>query len=125
MGNEVKKYNLDWLKPCPFCGGTARIKRFKKRTVKSPVSGIDIEIPAGWAIGCSTSDCILYFDDIVGNCPRLMFYAKYGNEAVKAWNRRPELIISIPKMASVRTEMVNQIESARKGLITAPTIEIK
>lgn len=90
MGNEVKKYNLDWLKPCPFCGGEARIKRFKKRTVKSPVSGRDIELPAGWAIGCSTPDCILYFEDIVGNCPRLMFYPKYGNEAVKAWNRRPK-----------------------------------
>ena len=124
MGNEVKKYNLDWLKPCPFCGAEARIKRFRKRTIKSPVTGTDIEIPAGWAIGCSTPDCILFFDDISGNA-KLLFYAKFGKEAVEAWNRRPELIISIPKMASVKTGMVNQIESARKGLITAPMIEIK
>jgi hypothetical protein len=55
----------------------------------------------------------------------LFFRETSAERIAEKWNKRPELIISIPKMASVKTAMFNQIESARKGLTTAPTIEIK
>ena len=78
------------LKPCPFCGGKARIVYKRGRTVTNPLGEIK-KIPVGggfYTIGCETFDCILYYSDIT-NQARLMFTAKTKDLIIKRWNRRP------------------------------------
>lgn len=127
------------LKPCPFCGGKANIYEYTKAEAKDLVMRMHygenekkeaiehvMKMPVDtWAIiGCETKDCILYANK-KKHMSSLFFRETSAERIAEKWNKRPELIISIPKMASVKTEMFNQIESARKGLITAPMIEIK
>lgn len=127
------------LKPCPFCGGKANVYEYTKAEAKNLVmrmhygenekkEAIDhvMEMPVDtWAIiGCETEDCILYANK-KKHMSSLFFRETSAERIAEKWNKRPELIISIPKMASVKTKMFNQIESTRKGLITAPIIEIK
>lgn len=127
------------LKPCPFCGGKANVYEYTKAEAKDLVMRMHygenekkeaiehvMKMPVDtWAIiGCETKDCILYANK-KKHMSSLFFRETSAERIAEKWNKRPELIISIPKMASVKTEMFNQIESARKGLITAPMIEIK
>ena len=127
------------LKPCPFCGGKANVYEYTKAEARDLVMRMHygenekkeaiehvMKMPVDtWAIiGCETKDCILYANK-KAHVSSLFFRETNAERLAEKWNRRPELIISIPKMASVKTEMVKQIESARKGLITAPMIEIK
>lgn len=134
----MAKIKID-LKPCPFCGGKANIYEYTKAEAKDLVMKMHygeteqkeaieqvMKMPVDtWAIiGCETKDCILYANK-KKHVSSLFFRETSAERIAEKWNKRPELIISIPKMASVKTAMFNQIESARKGLITAPTIEIK
>ena len=134
----MAKIKID-LKPCPFCGGKANVYEYTKAEAKDRVMKMHygeteqkeaieyvMKMPTDtWAIiGCETKGCILYANK-KAHVSSLFFRETSAERIAEKWNRRPELIISIPKMASVKTEMVKQIESARKGLITAPTIEIK
>ncbi len=127
------------LKPCPFCGGKANVYEYTRAEAKDLVMKMHygenekkeaiqqvMKMPVDtWAIiGCETEDCILYANK-KKHVSSLFFRETSAERIAEKWNKRPELIISIPKMASVKTAMVNQIESARKGLITAPMIEIK
>lgn len=127
------------LKPCPFCGGKANVYEYTKAEAKDLVMKMHygeteqkevieqvMKMPVDtWAIiGCETKDCILYANK-KKHVSSLFFRETSAERIAEKWNKRPELIISIPKMASVKSAMFNQIESARKGLITAPTIEIK
>jgi len=127
------------LKPCPFCGGKANVYEYTKAEAKDLVMKMHygenekkeaiqqvMKMPVDtWAIiGCETEDCILYANK-KKHVSSLFFRETSAERIAEKWNKRPELIISIPKMASVKTAMFNQIESARKGLITAPMIEIK
>lgn len=132
------KIKID-LKPCPFCGGKANVYEYTRAEAKDLVMKMHygenekkeaiqqvMKMPVDtWAIiGCETEDCILYANK-KKHVSSLFFRETSAERIAEKWNKRPELIISIPKMASVKTAMFNQIESARKGLITAPTIEIK
>lgn len=134
----MAKIKID-LKPCPFCGGKANVYEYTKAEAKDLVMKMHygeteqkeaieqvMKMPVDtWAIiGCETKDCILYANK-KKHVSSLFFRETSAERIAEKWNKRPELIISIPKMASVKTAMFNQIESARKGLITAPTIEIK
>lgn len=134
----MAKAKID-LKPCPFCGGKANVYEYTRAEAKDLVMKMHygenekkeaiqqvMKMPVDtWAIiGCETEDCILYANK-KKHVSSLFFRETSAERIAKKWNKRPELIISIPKMASVKTAMFNQIESARKGLITAPTIEIK
>lgn len=134
----MAKAKID-LKPCPFCGGKANVYEYTKAEAKDLVMKMHygeteqkeaieqvMKIPVDtWAIiGCETKDCILYANK-KKHVSSLFFRETSAERIAEKWNKRPELIISIPKMARVKTEMFNQIESARKGLITAPMIEIK
>lgn len=127
------------LKPCPFCGGKANVYEYTRAEAKDLVMKMHygknekkeviqqvMKMPVDtWAIiGCETEDCILYANK-KKHVSSLFFRETSAERIAEKWNKRPELIISIPKMARVKTEMFNQIESARKGLITAPMIEIK
>ena len=134
----MAKAKID-LKPCPFCGGKANVYEYTRAEAKDLVMKMHygenekkeaiqqvMKMPVDtWAIiGCETEDCILYANK-KKHASSLFFRETSAERIAEKWNKRPELIISIPKMASVKTAMFNQIESARKGLITAPTIEIK
>ena len=134
----MAKAKID-LKPCPFCGGKANVYEYTRAEAKDLVMKMHygenekkeaiqqvMKMPVDtWAIiGCETEDCILYANK-KKHVSSLFFRETSSERIAEKWNKRPELIISIPKMASVKTAMFNQIESARKGLITAPTIEIK
>ncbi len=134
----MEKAKID-LKPCPFCGGKANVYEYTRAEAKDLVMKMHygenekkeaiqhvMKMPVDtWAIiGCETKDCILYANK-KKHVSSLFFRETSAERIAEKWNKRPELIISIPKMARVKTEMFNQIESARKGLITAPMIEIK
>lgn len=134
----MAKIKID-LKPCPFCGGKANVYEYTKAEVKDLVMKMHygeteqkeaieqvMKMPVDtWAIiGCETKDCILYANK-KKHVSSLFFRETSAERIAEKWNKRPELIISIPKMASVKTAMFNQIESTRNQSNTAPTIEIK
>ena len=73
------------LKPCPFCGSSARVLKMQAELK----GGEKIDVIG---LGCSDPDCIL-FADIDTHTVRLMFRAaneEAGSTLVNRWNRRPE-----------------------------------
>ena len=134
----MAKAKID-LKPCPFCGGKANIYEYTKAEAKDLVMRMHygenekkeaiqqvMKMPVDtWAIiGCETEDCILYANK-KKHVSSLFFRETSAERIAEKWNKRPELIISIPSDVCVRTEMLNQIENARAGIVTAPAIEIE
>lgn len=70
---------MEKLKPCPFCGGTGKIKAAKKDYI-------------GFTIWCECKKCCAKTD---GYCPDLKIedlaienIDSCRNAAIKAWNRR-------------------------------------
>ena len=78
------------LKPCPFCGGKARIVYKRVGTYTNAFGEIKKTSLKGgyYAVGCETIDCILYYSEIA-NQPRLMFTAGSKDLIIERWNRRP------------------------------------
>lgn len=127
------------LKSCPFCGGKANVYEYTKAEAKDLVMKMHygeteqkeaieqvMKMPVDtWAIiGCETEDCILYANK-KKHVSSLFFRETSAERIAEKWNKRPELIISIPKMASIRPGFLNQFENTRNQSNTAPTIEIK
>ena len=99
------------LKPCPFCGGKARIWELTKDEAKKQVlrwgergrtealSHIDKIPTERWAIiGCETKDCILYANKRQ-HLSSIIFRDTSAERIAEKWNRRPEinLVMTIPK----------------------------
>lgn len=77
------------LKPCPFCGGKARMVYKRARTFTNAFGETKkIPVKGGfYAVGCETIDCILYCSEL-RNQPRLMFTAGSKDIIIERWNRR-------------------------------------
>lgn len=78
------------LKPCPFCGGKARIVYKRSRTYTNAFGETKkTRLEGGYyTVGCETLDCILYYS-VINNQPRLMFVASSKDIIIERWNRRP------------------------------------
>ena len=77
------------LKPCPFCGGKARIVYKRGRTFTNALGELKHSPEGGfYAVGCETYDCILYYSELT-NQARLMFTAGSKDLIIERWNRRP------------------------------------
>ena len=78
------------LKPCPFCGGKARIVYKRGRTFTNALGELKkVPVEGGfYTVGCKTIDCILYYSEMA-NQPRLMFAASSKDIIIERWNRRP------------------------------------
>lgn len=77
------------LKPCPFCGGKAKLVSFPAGTEAS-CNGKEKYNPfsAGVVLmGCETEGCILHMD-IEAHKASLFFLFGSEDEAAKGWNRR-------------------------------------
>ena len=76
------------LKPCPFCGGKARL--WTRKCDK-----------AGYTIGCNNIECFLWIPDDV-KLRNLHYYAPcyvYKEDLIKAWNFRYDKIKQISAKA--------------------------
>lgn len=128
------------LKPCPFCGGKARLWELTKDEARKQVlrwgekerteafQHID-KIPVErWAIiGCETKDCILYANKRQ-HLSSIIFRDTSAERIAEKWNRRPEinLIMTIPKELHIPYHMGNALTNKRTdGMKIAPGIEIK
>lgn len=132
----MAKIKID-LKPCPFCGGKAilweltkdearkQVLRWGERERTEAFQHID-KIPVErWAIiGCETKNCILYANKRQ-HLSSIIFRDTSAERIAEKWNRRPQLIVSLPKMVSVKPGFLNQLENTIKRTSTAPKIEIK
>lgn len=83
------------LKPCPFCGGKAVMKEFKKTSIVPEFWDDASEerkhalnnLPDKWVmLGCNTKGCILYYDTS-GHTASLFFRGK-DKTIEERWNRR-------------------------------------
>lgn len=134
----MAKIKID-LKPCPFCGGKANIYEYTKTEAKDLVMKMHygetekkeaiehvMKMPVDtWAIiGCETKDCILYANK-KAHVSSLFFRETSAERIAEKWNKRPGLIVSIPKAVSIKTGILNQFENTINRPSTAPTIEIK
>ena len=134
----MRKTKIEF-KPCPFCGGKANVYEYTKAEAKDLVMKMHygetkqkeaieqvMKMPVDtWAIiGCETEGCILYANK-KKHVSSLFFRETSAERIAEKWNKRPELIISIPKMVSIRPGFLNQFENTRNQSNTAPTIEIK
>lgn len=72
------------LKPCPFCGTKAKIR---KGVVKFKNGKVKKTKKPSYFIGCSDPDCILYSDH---NSGRLFFAVSQDgiDFIIRRWNRR-------------------------------------
>ena len=71
------------LKPCPFCGGKAQIrvwKRSKNTYTLNPDRFIKIKLPSKYFVECSNKNCSAC------NPHTEWFYTK--KKATEVWNRR-------------------------------------
>ena len=74
------------LKPCPFCGGKAKVKRiYYKNLDEDYKSALRVDRDFFYVIGCETYDCILR---IIDSTPRLLFIDAYRKDLAQRWNRR-------------------------------------
>lgn len=135
----MAKIKVD-LKPCPFCGGKASIYKFTKTEAKDLVMKMHygeneqkeaieyvMKMPVDtWAIvGCETKDCILHANK-KAHVSSLFFRETSVERLVEKWNRRPNLIMTIPKNMEIRLSEPNKAPNRRTaGLKTAPAIEIR
>ena len=65
------------LKPCPFCGGEARLKTDFRWPRYGKFAGQRVQ---AFEVVCDNADCIIYNADNK--------YFLNENRAIKAWNRR-------------------------------------
>ena len=84
------------IKKCPFCGGDAVIKTFKKGEVVAKFWDLVskdrqrdlLNLPSKWTmIGCNDPECILYYDT-KNHCSSLFFRGSTKKEVINKWNRR-------------------------------------
>lgn len=76
------------LKPCPFCGGEARLCRTSSGYIVSPATIMD-----HWQVKCSNMCCVsqVYKDEIYHDERAGIVIAHNGaEEAAEAWNRRAD-----------------------------------
>lgn len=77
------------LKPCPFCGGECLLTYHRgSKVYTEQFEPMELPYDRGYySIGCSTPDCILYYDE---DSKQGKLFFKYGSkdEAIKRWNRR-------------------------------------
>ena len=79
------------LKPCPFCGGKAHIRKIHGRARDNNGDVIKGKYHDWYALGCYTQDCICFLN-IDSRSARFMFVGSIdGKEtAIERWNRRAE-----------------------------------
>lgn len=84
------------IKKCPFCGGDAVIKTFKKGEVVAKFwdqcsddgRKALTNLPDKWSmIGCNDPECILYYDTR-HHAASLFFRSSGKKDIIKKWNRR-------------------------------------
>lgn len=130
----MPKIEID-LKTCPFCGGKAHIYEFTKEEAKNLVMKMHygenekkeaieyvLKIPTDiWAIiGCETKDCILYANE-KAHMSSLFFRETSAERLAEKWNKRPPLIVSVPKNVSVK--IGDAVKNGRgSGIEIAPVI---
>lgn len=80
------------LKPCPFCGGKAHIRKFKRKAKNDKGEVMKGDYKTWYGLGCYTPDCICYMN-VDERTTRFMFIIR-DEEAkkltIERWNRRVE-----------------------------------
>lgn len=76
------------LKPCPFCGGKAAIRYFRRTmavTDRSDGKPVPVPCKGYYGVGCETPDCILYMDV---ESTRMVLSCGSRDIAERRWNHR-------------------------------------
>ncbi len=79
------------LKPCPFCGNPPDV----------------IEFSNGWSVDCERDGCLIQ------PCLQDMFHAK--EDAIKAWNTRPEVFRLTEELSTERDEVELKDAALKSG----------
>ena len=80
---------MDRLKPCPFCGGNATLKRLCSGWKSHPNTTIIDE----WKVECDNKCCCTQnFNDVIFHADNGEVVVEHNGavESVEAWNRRAE-----------------------------------
>ena len=80
---------MENLRPCPFCGGEAKLVRKDNGWLTKPI----VTICDSWLVRCQTCGCSTekFMDDIHrSNDGELVVKMDGVAKAVAAWNNRPE-----------------------------------